>query len=415
MTKTNETNEVKREIDRYRQFMLEHEYTDKTADIYSTFLLRFLSWRTQEAVSSLQEGISSFLDTQCVYNTKSIKDNCRAALRLYFKMATGKSYPKHPPKEHNPDIEAVIGRFYDYSANVKHIRPNSILRETTVIRSFLEFIISEEPCRLENVTAHSIREFVASRLAHLTDSAKGNAITAIRNFFRFQQFEGVPVHKSIFQLPLSPAVWKNSAFPKTMDESVFNRLHEIPDSNTPTGIRDRCIILCFTCLALRCIEVASLAVDDFNWREGLVTIKNTKNHSDRKLPTPQKLGQAIIEYIRNSRPKTESRIVFVRFKHSCGEPMGASQIRGVVRRVYAKTGAQINSTGTHILRRTAASKIYNAGNSLKMTADILGHESLVSTVQYVKADIAGLRQVAAQWPKVSELRSAVKAGGHDVK
>ena len=90
--------------------------------------------------------------------------------------------------------------------------------------------------------------------------------------------------------------------------------------------------------------------------------------------------------------------------------MGASQIRGVVRRAYDKTGAQIHSTGTHILRRTAASKLYNAGNSLKMTADILGHESLDSTVRYVKTDMAGLRGVAGPWPQ-----AAVKAGIHHVE
>ena len=78
--------------------------------------------------------------------------------------------------------------------------------------------------------------------------------------------------------------------------------------------------------------------------------------------------------------------------------MGAGQIRGVVRRIFAKTGIEISPAGPHILRKTAASKIYNAGNSLKMTADILGHESLVFTVQYIKTDIARLRNVAAPWP-----------------
>jgi site-specific recombinase XerD len=90
--------------------------------------------------------------------------------------------------------------------------------------------------------------------------------------------------------------------------------------------------------------------------------------------------------------------------------MGTSQIRGVVRRIYARCGADIPSTGTHILRRTAGSKIYNAGNSLKTTADILGHESLDSTVFYVRADMAGLRQVAATWPHATR-----KAGINDVK
>jgi site-specific recombinase XerD len=56
--------------------------------------------------------------------------------------------------------------------------------------------------------------------------------------------------------------------------------------------------------------------------------------------------------------------------------MGCSQIRGVVRRNNAKAGLEDNACGTHILRRTAATKLYNSGNSLKLTADILGHESL---------------------------------------
>jgi site-specific recombinase XerD len=82
--------------------------------------------------------------------------------------------------------------------------------------------------------------------------------------------------------------------------------------------------------------------------------------------------------------------------------MGCSQIRGVVRRIYAKINTGITSTGTHILRRTAATKIYNEGNSLKMTADILGHESLDSTVRYTKADIDGLRSAASSWPEATE-------------
>jgi site-specific recombinase XerD len=136
----------------------------------------------------------------------------------------------------------------------------------------------------------------------------------------------------------------------------------------------------------------------FHWHEGYVSIKNTKNHSERRLPLSEKLGQAIIEYLQNARPQTNSRVLFVRFKHYCGEPMGCSQIRGVVKRVYEKSGFEIEPAGTHILRRTAGTKIYNAGNSLKMTADILGHESLDSTVHYTKADISGLCQVAASWP-----------------
>lgn len=100
----------------------------------------------------------------------------------------------------------------------------------------------------------------------------------------------------------------------------------------------------------------------------------------------------------NVRPQTSSRTLFVRFSHKRGEPMGRSQIRGVIRRNGAKAGLDEKFCGTHILRRTAATKLYNSGNSLKLTADILGHESLDSTTHYAKADISGLLSVASPWP-----------------
>ncbi|MCU6708086.1 tyrosine-type recombinase/integrase [Paenibacillus sp. J5C_2022] len=223
-------------------------------------------------------------------------------------------------------------------------------------------------------------------------------ITSIRNFFRCQAFYGQPVHPSILRLPLSPAVWKKSAFPKTIDMDKFNTLHNIPNENTHTGKRNRCIILCFTELALRCSEVAALTLDAFNWHGNYVTIRNTKNGSERNLPIPAMMGNALVEYLTLARPKTSCRTLFVRFSHQRGEPMGCSQIRNVVRRNSAKAGLEDHACGTHILRRTAATKLYNAGNSLKLTADILGHESLDSTTHYVKTDIARLLSVASPWP-----------------
>jgi len=400
--------EIKREIDRYRRFMLEHEYTTQTALGYSTYLSRFLRWPSRQLNNEvLNESIEAFLEYQRCVNPENHKE-CRAALRVYHRMATGENFPGRASTMHDPDDEAVAGRFYDYSVNIKRVNSKTAERDVKTVLRFLASAAGNPARHPESMTAHDIRDYVINHLAHLSDQSKGREITAIRNFFRFLKFEGVPVHESIFSLPLSPAVWKNTAFPVTMDMDVFDRLHEVPDASTPTGRRDRCIILFFTELALRCMEVSTLTLDDFNWREGHVTIRNTKSKSDRRLPMSGKLAMATVAYLRDARPGIDERTLFVRFRHCCGEPMGCGQIRGVVRRVYEKSGADIRSTGPQILRRTAGTKIYNAGNSLKMTADILGHESLDSTVFYAKTDMAGLRHVAHPWPCVPG-----KAGGND--
>ena len=73
-------------------------------------------------------------------------------------------------------------------------------------------------------------------------------------------------------------------------------------------------------------------------------------------------------------------------------------VRGVIRRAYEKESIQGWWKGTHALRRTAASRIYNTGTGLKLTADLLGHESLDSTKAYVKVDFQQLKEVTSPWP-----------------
>ena len=54
------TAQVKQEIDRYRKFMLEHEYTPRTTAGYSAYLSRFLRLSPPDEMGSLQKSITDF-------------------------------------------------------------------------------------------------------------------------------------------------------------------------------------------------------------------------------------------------------------------------------------------------------------------------------------------------------------------
>lgn len=56
--------------------------------------------------------------------------------------------------------------------------------------------------------------------------------------------------------------------------------------------------------------------------------------------------------------------------------------------------------GSHILRHTAASRMVQAGVSIKEVADILGHRSINTTCIYAKVDLPTLSLVAMPWPEV---------------
>lgn len=389
---------TRRELEEFKVYARKQEYTEATTIGYCTYLSRFLRRVGLQLAKTLKDTLEAFLATEQAECPKTYK-YCRSALRLYYKMVTGANLKHKPQITPSAEITALLKRFCDYSLDVKYLREGTVASEINHVQRFLEFSFErnqQEPS--QELTAEDVRCYVVERLAGLLNSSKGRYITSIRNFFRCQSFYGEPVHPSIFKLPLSPAVWKKSAFPTTVDVDIFNLLHEIPDEDTAIGKRNRCIILCFTELALRCSEVAMLTLDDFNWHGKYVTVRNTKNGSERALPLSETLFSALTGYLTQARPQTKCRTLFVRFAHLSGDPMGGSQIRGVIRRNGAKAGLTDCESNTHILRRTAATKLYNSGNSLKLTADILGHECLDSTTHYAKTDTARLLSVASPWP-----------------
>lgn len=136
------TEEVKQKISQYKQFMQEHEYSESSIVGYCTYLSRFMRQSSQDETYPLHKSITDFLELEHIHNPATHKD-CRAALYLYFKMVKGVNFPKRQPKEKNPEIESILEQFYDYSVNIKDIRPSSAMWEVSRIWDFLEYITAQ--------------------------------------------------------------------------------------------------------------------------------------------------------------------------------------------------------------------------------------------------------------------------------
>jgi integrase len=194
------------------------------------------------------------------------------------------------------------------------------------------------------------------------------------------------------------AHWRLASLPGVLSESELNSVLRSFDRTTATGRRDYAMARCLVDLGLRAGEVAALQLDDVNWREGTLRIAKSKSKRMTLLPLPAQTGHALAQYLRFARPKTESRAVFVRHRAPRDEAVGASLVRNAIRCAYARCGLARRWTGTHVLRHTAASRLINAGATIKDIADLLGHRDLDTTTIYAKVDLRKLAKVALAWP-----------------
>jgi site-specific recombinase XerD len=223
-------------------------------------------------------------------------------------------------------------------------------------------------------------------------AAKGR-VAELRSLLRFLYLkEFVPVSLATAVPPV--AGWHDTGVPKSLTATEVQRLLDSCDRSDPSGIRDLAILMLVARLGLRSTEVARLELGDIDWRAGEIVVRGKARRSDR-LPLPHDVGQAIGVYLRDARPRTSIRQVFLPLKAPL-RPIPPALVGDVTRRACERVGAP--SVGAHRLRHALATELLHRGATLVEVSQVLRHRDLATTAIYAKVDLGSLRSVAQPWP-----------------
>ena len=128
-------------------------------------------------------------------------------------------------------------------------------------------------------------------------------------------------------------------------------------------------------------------------------LRSRKTRRGAVLPLPREAGRAIVDYLREERPQTHERRVFVQHVGPrCGEPISSHTLSAAVVRALRRAGVDVPLQGAYVFRHTVASRMVRRGASLKEVADFLGHRCLDTATIYAKLDLPALREVGLPWP-----------------
>jgi integrase/recombinase XerD len=146
-------------------------------------------------------------------------------------------------------------------------------------------------------------------------------------------------------------------------------------------------------------EIVSLQTSDFDWERGLLHVRRPKTDCTIELPLLPAVGRIVSSYLRDYRPPgVQTHAVFVAHRLPHG-PMSTSAIRFLVRSRGLKAGLPPTNLGSHVLRHSHATRQVDAGVSLKIVGDILGHRRSETTSTYVRVALQHLRGVALPVPR----------------
>jgi site-specific recombinase XerD len=261
-------------------------------------------------------------------------------------------------------------------------------------RRFLSERSSPAALELESLTAADVRRFVLRECRRgYSVSYAQNLVAALRSLLRYLHVKGLTPIQLASAVP-GVAGWRASALPRALEGELVARLLAGCNRQSATGRRDYAILLLLVRLGLRAGEVAALELEDIDWRQGEVTVRG-KGHRHERLPLPVDIGEALVEYLRQGRPRHECPKLFMRAQ----APYAGLVSSAVTTVVYlACDRAGLPHVGAHRLRHTAATEMLRGGARLSEVEQVLRHRSLATTAIYAKVDRVALRSLAQPWP-----------------
>jgi integrase/recombinase XerD len=295
------------------------------------------------------------------------------------------------------EADVLLAAFDSHMQGAAGLSPGTRSQYSRYATLFVKTVFGTAQFDITKATPRAITDFIRGQAAKLKPSACATPATAIRAFLRFLvTSRGLPA--GVIGAVPTIRQWKLAALPKHLSTEEIDRTLATCDEKTPVGQRDRAILLLLLRLALRAGEVARLRLSDVNWREGELRVYSPKSARARKLPLPNEVGQALAEYLRNGRPKSNQPFAFLRTRAPFSPITGCSTVSCIAKSHLKIAGIAIRGLSAHAFRHTAATQMVRRGASFKQVADVLGHRLLETTNIYAKLDEDTLQGVALPWP-----------------
>ena len=294
-------------------------------------------------------------------------------------------------------IDELLGEYHHHLIHERGVTSLTALRYERMARRFLKQRVlgtqSGRSTGVEGLNAADVTAYLLECSARLTvESAKREAAD-LRALLRFLYLKGLlDIDLGTAMPPV--AAWRDTRLPSVLSASTVDALLDSCDRVSTSGLRDRAVLSLLARLGMRAGEVAALQLGDIDWRAGELGVRGKGRRYDR-LPLPVEVGEALVAYLTQGRPRADYPNVFLTLQvpHRAIHP---SSITNVVYRACRRAG--LLRVGSHRLRHALASEMLRLGGDLIEIGQVLRHRDLGTTSVYAKVDRGALRSVAHAWP-----------------
>jgi len=249
--------------------------------------------------------------------------------------------PSAPPMRFADEL----GDFARYMTEEQGLSPQSVRSHCWKTSKFLAWC-GERHRSLVRVSAEDVDDFLAMKGATgWNRKSVSVAAQALRAFFRYAETRGwcaAGFAKGI----QAPRIYQYENLPEGPTEKEVRQLLRSAKGSSQAALRTRAILMLFAVYGLRSGEVSRLLLSDFDWRQEVFVVNHAKKGGSQRYPLQREVGDAILHYLREARPRCACRHLFITL-HPPYRPVGTSALWWVTSSRIKAAGLRFRHTGPH--------------------------------------------------------------------
>lgn len=295
------------------------------------------------------------------------------------------------------EIGKVMIEYIRLSKIEKNLAPVTTQDYYRSLSILLNYLRINEVDTLVGINRNIIAAFCKSldAYSHLT---KCEIVLRIKVFTDYL-FQNGHIPERVSEAMIKPRVIKRPKLPSFYSPDEVAKILASINRATPEGKRDYCIVLLAARLGIRTSDISNLKLSNIIWEKSTVSFTQVKTGILVELPLTAEVGNAIIGYLKNGRPETLAKEVFIRHT-SPFERLSKNHLYTICSKHIKKAGIVYDGRrhGLHSLRHSLATNLLDSEVPLPVISGILGHSGSASTKGYLRVDLTSLRKCALDLP-----------------
>lgn len=276
------------------------------------------------------------------------------------------------------------------------LKPNTIDGYRRFVFYFLEYLENKKYSDLEDIQCGDTATFISVICSErYQPTSLGAHMPGLKFFLEMNEC----TKKFLCEIPKHLPKKRNILQVYSDDE--YKAILEVLDKSEDISLRNKALTIIAMDTGLRAVDICALKISDIDWEHDCIHICQSKTGKTLDLPLTENIGNALIDYLLNERPQSNSDHVFLRCTAPYAPLISHAGIRKVLFDVVNDADIEANGRcyGTRISRHSTASRMLRNGIPLSVISDTLGHSNENSVMIYITTDDAKLAECTLPLPR----------------